>query len=1109
MVVFKYSNTVNVVCLFFLFTLNSQTTTFISNHVSSSNVNNVNNALGNNSNTFTQINSRNGLCLLQTTFSGQYNASFSALNSNSDPVFFHVSSNDNLFSPLVGGTLSNLIADVFGVLLTGNHTVNFSVLNNGVIQKTISTSNTPSNSSYRVVQDVNQDFYVRIPINVPYNQIRVVDNTSPSLLSCNSNSVRLHRVFFHQDLNCDILPLYTDFDGSGLTSELINLGSGVNNLTYAIDDDYSTHSSLNLGVINLSSSIQQNLYYPNSLHPNASASIKISINPSLISLGLLNNIDFIAYDKGQMVHQVNLNSILNVDLLGLLMDGTPTEIPYKPGVSFDQISIRLNSLLNVNISQTLNLFGVKIKNAEVKTKQVQNLSPHLATLKGELVSNASSNTINPIGFELSLDSDFSNPITYISSFLNFQEFDFNLSDLIPETEYYYRAFITNSCGIFYGEEFSFVTPMITWSDSWNNYIGPIPIYNARIASDANFNIPSFNLGQQEIEVKNLYLDANFNLQNAKLTINESIITSNESKINALNGVINFKGNIISNVCNASIFVNNTIYTLHCSVSNQLYINGNLDITNLLKVNSGNIQINHFLTFKSSNDCDKTAFLDTVPISSLINGNVIVERCFRAKRAFRFITSSVTTSSSIRDNWQEGVNNSSINVANYHIINQNPNPGYGTHISGSFGSTAGFDVTATNNPSLFIFNNSINQWTPVNNTINNSLIAGFPYRIALRGDRSINLNFNNTPPTPTILRSTGSIFIGDYILNGASLNQNPGGYSLIGNPYQCPINVEQILDDSYLIDQQYYYSWDPNTSNNQGSYVLWDRELQENNVTGSTINNFVQPGQAFFIRKNNVIDSAIVTIKESHKNVNEQNNQVFKLTKSNIGKVNVQLVGAFDNISLDGVIYKFKPSGDNIVNEKDALKFSNFDEDIAIRRNGINLSIEDASIPLDQDEIPLFLTKYRNFNYVLKIHYTNPFSSINAFLFDSFLQNYIPLSLNTWTNYSFNVNVNNDSSNSSRFKIIFSSSTLNHSQEGVKKLTVFPNPSNGKFNIQLSSPESDTCNVFIYNSSGKLIVSKEYLISNGLININEYLTKGLYLIKVTNHQSTYSGKITVE
>ena len=42
----------------------------------------------------------------------------------------------------------------------------------------------------------------------------------------------------------------------------------------------------------------------------------------------------------------------------------------------------------------------------------------------------------------------------------------------------------------------------------------------------------------------------------------------------------------------------------------------------------------------------------------ISGDVEVERFIKAKRAFRLVSSPLNTGTSIRENWQEGVNNTS-------------------------------------------------------------------------------------------------------------------------------------------------------------------------------------------------------------------------------------------------------------------------------------------------------------------------------------------------------------------------------------------------------------------------------------------------------------------
>src|SRR5205085_6302565 len=93
----------------------------------------------------------------------------------------------------------------------------------------------------------------------------------------------------------------------------------------------------------------------------------------------------------------------------------------------------------------------------------------------------------------------------------------------------------------------------------------------------------------------------------------------------------------------------------------------------------------------------------------VSGNVIVERYVQGKRAYRFLTAPVSSTTSIKANWMENVNNTSTSV------NNNPVPGYGTHITGAGGSANGFDATSTNNASLYTFNTAAQTWTPASNT----------------------------------------------------------------------------------------------------------------------------------------------------------------------------------------------------------------------------------------------------------------------------------------------------------------------------------------------------------------------------------------------------------
>jgi len=181
-------------------------------------------------------------------------------------------------------------------------------------------------------------------------------------------------------------------------------------------------------------------------------------------------------------------------------------------------------------------------------------------------------------------------------------------------------------------------------------------------------------------------------------------------------------------------------------SNQLYI------TDTLAHNGGTFNTSGKLTLRSTSIAN-TARVAPVGTSAVINGDVTVERFIPKRRAYRFISPSVTTTTSIKDNWMEG----GVNTDIYAIVN--PRPGFGTNITGRNPTTNGFDATITTNPSLYQFNSRTQKFDTVPNT-NGKLKAGEAYSILIRGNRSTNMTTNTPDTTNTVLRATGKLFTGD-------------------------------------------------------------------------------------------------------------------------------------------------------------------------------------------------------------------------------------------------------------------------------------------------------------------------------------------------------------
>ena len=165
------------------------------------------------------------------------------------------------------------------------------------------------------------------------------------------------------------------------------------------------------------------------------------------------------------------------------------------------------------------------------------------------------------------------------------------------------------------------------------------------------------------------------------------------------------------------------------------------------------------------------------------------------------------------------------------------PGYGTQISGAGGNANGFDVTQTNQSSLYNTTNAIvPTYTAIGNAGSN-LNALTGYFLYLRGDRSVSMQIPlcpNMPTTSTTLRATGTVVTGP-VSNFTNAFTGSSTLNLVTNPYPSPIDWQLVRAASQNITD-YYIFWDPNNGTRGGF------------VTVSSANSgplrYIQSGQAF-------------------------------------------------------------------------------------------------------------------------------------------------------------------------------------------------------------------------------------------------------------------------
>lgn len=543
----------------------------------------------------------------------------------------------------------------------------------------------------------------------------------------------------------------------------------------------------------------------------------------------------------------------------------------------------------------------------------------------------------------------------------------------------------------------------------------------------------------------------------------------------------------------NIFYNNMVRNLTIYNTIGVTLKGELGVTGIVNIMSGLFTTNDMLTFKSNENT--TAVLEEIGQGN-ITGNVTVERFIPAKRAFRMLSSS-TTGGSIHANWQE----SGADIM-----------GYGTDITGAGGEENGFDPSGSNNPSLFIHDNTNALWQPVTTTIEGEITAGTPYRILVRGDRSVDQGSNSAVPTNTILRTHGTLTTGSVL--SSNLSQAPGGFSFVGNPYQAPVDMKSVLADGINVNPNFYYIWDP-TVNTRGAYVTVDVESNSNNFDGSVANKYLQPNQAFFVQTQ-FAGPASILFTEEHKFITTNNNAdlyrtVNTVTDANI-KVSLLTAEAFaqNGSAADGFIIRFNDNYSNDIDSKDAVKPVNQDENAAVLNNGTKLSIESRSMPVPNDVIAISNTTYRTTDYTYTVR-VNSLDGVTAYLVDKFENTTTELVNNQATNYSFTVSPDSEGSIAdNRFDIIFEENALNTGGFTKKSFIVYPNPvTNNQFNIVIESPE--TASVAIFNQLGQQISCSSTIVSGSTVSVtpDTNLAPGMYIVTVKNQNTSTTKKIIVK
>lgn len=517
-----------------------------------------------------------------------------------------------------------------------------------------------------------------------------------------------------------------------------------------------------------------------------------------------------------------------------------------------------------------------------------------------------------------------------------------------------------------------------------------------------------------------------------------------------------------------------------------------------------------LTFKSN--AEGTARVAPVSASSQVR--VSVERYIPPRRAWRLLSAPVKGSDfgigsgnyfpyqTIKNSWQEGA----LSTTN------NPSPGFGTHITGGTAAN-GFDLNPAGfTASILRYASATNSWLPLANT-NNTRVAADAYMVFVRGDRSIPLSYNNVTPTPTVLRSTGYLKEGPQTFTVAA-----SGFTAIPNPFASPINFATITRNNV---QNNFYLWDPKLGGQYGvgAYVL----ISSNGAGGYNItparaspeSQYIQSGQGFMVQSTGVAGSII--IKESDKYAGPAAN-VFRSSKILQGlRVTLQSTNNDNSTSiLDEVLTSYGTQYSNHLDELDAIKPANFNENLGLSRDGKILMLERRNMNLSADTVFLKLWNMEQKEYILHLTPENlaGTSIQSATLVDHYLKTSVAIDLKEASIIKFSVDGNGASANPQRFMIVIRSTKENAEIVSIRPgFKISPNPLTGMvLKIEFINQPKGTYYIGLVNSLGQTIVKDLFKHPGGSIilpfKLKSTMSKGVYHVSINNATNNFKTQVVL-
>jgi len=383
---------------------------------------------------------------------------------------------------------------------------------------------------------------------------------------------------------------------------------------------------------------------------------------------------------------------------------------------------------------------------------------------------------------------------------------------------------------------------------------------------------------------------------------------------------------------------------------------------------------------------------------------------------------------------------------------------------------------------------------------------------VRGDRGIPISTTSVPPTPTTLRSNGMLKTGDQLFA-----VSPTGFTAIGNPYASPVDFASIPKVNV---QNTMWVWDPKLGglNGVGGYVVVSFNGSGYDVTPSPvspISQIIQSGQGFLVHSMAPAPGSLL-FREIDKSATPEMNVFRSAVHSSSLRISLRThLPDGSSELIDEVLSSQSGYFSAKIDEMDALKPANIDENLAIVSGNQQLMIERRPFMNTEDDIHLKLWNVKEQSYEFEFKPDGLPASLTAWIVDRYLQTATPVTMDAPTTYTFTVSSDAGSSHSERFELVFSAKKpVIQPLQKTQWITVYPNPVTGNsVQVQLFGLSKGQYDVQLLNGMGQVVLRKTIMHNGGsmthTLDMGRKPSKGMYQVRVSGQGQKVTEKLLID